>query len=283
MKIRPLRQADAKVVSDIHNALYPDDRLSPAKILQWLADGRVWVVEDEEVLGYTAVFPVPGLDGVGSITGGIAPKYQRQGLGTSLLLQLIPEAQSLGFQQLSHGVADLNTPGAHFLRHHNFFIEHEDWFLQLSPLLLRPPAPPLPDRLKIHSIPSFPERIFGQLYDRSFGGTAWYQHYTQVEIEETLTDPKDLLFLFKDGDPIGFAWLRMEKPEIEPMGIVKEEQGQGYGRILLLAALHEIKQRGANQTHIGVWRSNQAAIRLYQSVGFQHQQTLTYLACELED
>jgi ribosomal protein S18 acetylase RimI-like enzyme len=53
------------------------------------------------------------------------------------------------------------------------------------------------------------------------------------------------------------------------------------GRSLLLAALHYLMQRGARRVHLGVWRDNAAAIRLYESVGFDRHGRRFYLAYDL--
>ncbi|MCP4425482.1 MAG: GNAT family N-acetyltransferase, partial [Chloroflexi bacterium] len=131
---------------------------------------------------------------------------------------------------------------------------------------------------RIQTSPSRTEamRHFRALYDQSFGPAPWYQPYSADEVDATLENPADILFLFKDDASIGFAWL--QKEAIEPIGIVPGERGRGYGRFLLLAALHKLKQRGAAQAQIGVWRENETAVSLYQSFGFQHQKTLAYLA-----
>ncbi len=242
---------------------------------------HAWVIEEEgKVVGYTAVSPVPGLDGVFSLTGAIASNRQRQGLGSRLLAHTLREASQLNMRQLSHSVTDLNSSAAHFLRRHGFFIEHEEWLLQLADFTRLPTAVP-PPSCRIQTFPARREAAqqFQSLYDQSFGGKPWHQPYSLDEIEETLNKPADILFLVKANQPIGFAWLQNEA--IEPIGVVKGEQGKGYGRFLLHAALHKLKQRGAGQAQIGVWRENETAVRLYQSLGFQHQQTITYLAFAL--
>lgn len=269
MKIRRRQKADTAVLNQIHQAINPAQPF-PLTRLVWLIEAAGGVV------GYTAVYPVPGLDRVYNLDGGILPAHRRQGLGSHLLQHVVAEAPTLNIRQLSCCVTDLASPAAHFLRHHHFFIEHEEWLMRLSPLPLRTPSP-LP-HCQVQILPS-PAPLFRQLYDQSFGGTPWYQPYSQEEVENTLENPDDVLFLLQDNQPIGFAWLQGES--IEPIGIVKEEWGKGYGRILLLAALHELQQRGVTQAHIGVWCDNHPAVHLYQSVDFQHQQTLTYLAFDV--
>jgi mycothiol synthase len=174
----------------------------------------------------------------------------------------------------------LDSPAAHFLRHHDFFIEHEEWLLRISDLTGLPTAVP-PPACRVHTYQSRPATIrqFRALYNQSFGSRPWYQPYSRAEVKETLDKSTDILFLHKANRPIGFAWLQGES--IEPIGIVREEQGRGYGRFILLAALHELQRRGQTQAAIGLWRNNRAALRLYQSLGFQHQQTIVYLAFDM--
>ena len=273
MIIRVWRKVDTAVLNQIHQTINPDQPLPATR--------HLWLIEDEgNVVGYTAVTPIPGLDGIYNLDGGILPTHRRQGLGSRLLHHVLHEAPALNVHQLSHCVTDLTIPAAHFLRYHNFFIEHEEWLMSLPNLQTRQLADlQLANLQTRHS----PASLFRRLYDQSFGGTPWYQPYSQEEVENTLENPDDILFLFRDEQPIGFAWLQdaAQEAAIEPIGIVKAEWGKGHGRTLLLAALHQLKQQGKTEATIGVWRSNQAAIHLYQSVGFQHQQTLTYLALDV--
>lgn len=269
MKIRRGQKADTAVLKQLHQIIQPDQPYSFTP--------HRWLIEDGgQVVGYTAVSPVPGLDGIYELNGGILPTKRRQGLGSHLLQHVLQEARGLNIRQLSHCITDLDSPAARFLHHHHFFTEHEEWLLHLSPLPPRSPAPLRDCQIQTHPAPV---PLFCRLYDQSFAATPWYQPYSEEEVENMLDDPADILFLFKDEQPIGFAWLQGD--QIEPIGIVKAEWGKGYGRILLLTALHTLHQRGVAQAHIGVWRSNHAAVHLYQSVGFQHQQTLTYLAFDV--
>jgi ribosomal protein S18 acetylase RimI-like enzyme len=270
MIIRKGRKVDTAVFHQLHQRINPGQPLP--------ATQHVWLLEDGgRVVGYTAVSPVPGLESIYELSGGILPEKRRQGLGSHLLQHVLHEANRLNIRQLSHCVTDLDSPAAHFLRRHHFLIEHEEWLLHLSPLPPRTPAPLPSCQLQTRHSPT---SLFRHLYDQSFGGTPWYQPYSEEEVENSLDDPGDILFLFKDDQPVGFAWLQSE--QIEPIGIVREEWEKGYGRYLLLAALHKLKQRGADQAKIGVWRTNHAAVHLYQSVGFQCWQTLTYLAFDIQ-
>ncbi|MFQ5399393.1 MAG: GNAT family N-acetyltransferase [Anaerolineae bacterium] len=285
MEIHPVPIPSHILLASLARGLYPE-RPGTAERLRWrLAavpqeNGHGWVLAEGSVaVGYAVVSPVPGLDGVVSLEGGIHPEHRQQGLGGRLMAHVLAALPPLGLKQISAVVADIAGPAARFLHRHGFFVEHEEWFLRLPDLQTRQLVYATPANLRIRSNFPSPIDLFCALYARSFGGTPWYQPYSREEVEETLADPADILFLFRDGRAIGFAWLQGEM--IEPLGIVREERGRGYGRFLLQSALHELKQRGAAQVEIGVWRENETAVRLYQSLGFRHEKTTTYLALEL--
>jgi len=57
------------------------------------------------------------------------------------------------------------------------------------------------------------------------------------------------------------------------MGVVAAYRGQGLGRLLITAAINHAKTIGLTRIELEVYGSNEAAIRLYKSMGFQHEGT----------
>lgn len=72
------------------------------------------------------------------------------------------------------------------------------------------------------------------------------------------------------GELCGFvvAWNVGEEGEIATIAVAESARGQGIGRKLLEAALHEATRRGATQMFLEVRPANAAAIRLYENCGF---------------
>ncbi|MBE0482481.1 MAG: ribosomal protein S18-alanine N-acetyltransferase [Bacterioplanes sp.] len=68
---------------------------------------------------------------------------------------------------------------------------------------------------------------------------------------------------------VGFAVLRVvaDEAELLNIAIAPEQQGQGYGAMLLIAVLH-VAQGKASQCYLEVRESNQAAIALYERYDF---------------
>jgi diamine N-acetyltransferase len=57
--------------------------------------------------------------------------------------------------------------------------------------------------------------------------------------------------------------------ELHRVYVYQARQGVGVGRILLTWAIERARQRGAKQLLLGVWESNDRAIAVYESRGFE--------------
>lgn len=290
--MRPYRQDDSRWLERIGPELFPDARPDGGTFGRQVdaglaAGGRAGVIEAHGApAGYAWVAPVPGLDGIFELHGGIRPGQQRRGLGGRLLDGILRDAERLpAVRQIAHPVTSLDSPAARFLVGHGFYLEHEEWQLALEPLPDGPP-PPLPEGYTLQELPR-PAAIaaFRSLYDAAFGGTAWYQPYlSDGEVSADLWRAADLLFLSHAGRPVGVAWIRgpqAGRTEIEPFGLAAGYQGRGLGRLFLSAALARLVERGARRVELGLWRDNEAALRLYRSFGFRHTGTVSYLARDL--
>ena len=143
-----------------------------------------------------------------------------------------------------------------------------------------------PPGVKLHTYPQ-EQAIdhFRRLYEAAFAGLPSYQPYrSDAEVAQELEQPEDLLFLTVKEQPVGFAWLRTVDErggEIEPLGLAKEFQGKGLGKLMLAAALHALAEGGYEQAQIGVWSNNLPAISLYRKLDFQQVGTRYFLAFDL--
>ncbi len=287
-EIRPYKPSNEIALVYLHRAIYPHDRVSTASIRQQLvatlkSGGKIWLMASGDVwIGYASVVPVPGLNEIGELRGGIDPTYRRRGLGSQMLAHMLVELRDSDFRQISYPVTTLNNPAALFFKRHDFFVEH----VEFSFILDNPrncPEPALPAGYRIHTDPqavAIPR--FRRLYDQIFSPHPWYQPYLDDQsVASDLVDPADILFLLSENRPIGFLWLHWPEPgqaEIEPVGILPDYQGRGLGRELLLSAIQLLAEQGASRVKISFWQRNEVAGRLYQSLGFKHQSNLTYLA-----
>ena len=111
----------------------------------------------------------------------------------------------------------------------------------------------------------------------------WISRYFSLEAkdEEALADPQTSIlaaggriFLAAiDGQCIGCcALLRMSADEFEvaKMAVAPQWQGSGIGRKLLHAVVEAARSAGARRLYLETNHILTPAIRLYQSIGFQH-------------
>jgi len=245
--------------------------------------GFAWVLEKGgEIIGYATLAPVPGLEGVYELGGGVDPDRRRRGLGSSILKQIIEEHRVGEVRQISHPVESTSSPVARFLQKQGFQIEHSEWGMSLDDLRhIKPVIIPEGYELRRY-YDSTAFEWFRELYDSSFLGLPWYQPYqSDAELSAEITANDEILFLLEHDLHVGFIWLRWPEPirmEIEPVGVVESHQGRGLGRILMQAGLDVAAGRGAKSVTIGTWSENTKAISLYLQLGFKHDRTKTYLA-----
>ena len=288
--IRDYRPDDAAALFVVAAAI---ESLDAGQLVAWTEElegrveggARVWLVaRGRRLAGYAAVEPLPGLPGVYDLSGGVAPARRRLGLGGRLLAHAAAHAPALGARELSARVERLEDETAVFLLRRGFRVEHEECLLELADLS---DLPPLPDAPGV-TVAALPRRQavaeFLRLYQQSFNGWPWSQPYSEVEVAATLARADDLLFATVGDKPVGVVWherLPNGRGRVEPIGIAAAHQGQGHGRRLLLAALHSLRRQGAAPVEIGLWRTNEVAMHLYEGLGFTEVANWYYLAREV--
>jgi ribosomal protein S18 acetylase RimI-like enzyme len=238
----------------------------------WQLEGAHWgwtawhPQQPETAVGWATAHRLPGLPHMVEAHGHVKQANRRQGVGTALLNAAIQTLQDCGITELTCQ-ADPTSEVAQFLHHHRFVLEHEEWEMVLPTLRRLPPVPHC--QANVVTLPR-PEAMttFQTLYEKAFSGLPWYQPFTLPEIAFGLPNSEAMRFLRVDDELVGFVWVQRQGQhavQLEPVGIVKEWQGKGYGRYLLLTVLHQLARQQIRQVTLGVWRSNETAVHLYQT------------------
>lgn len=81
---------------------------------------------------------------------------------------------------------------------------------------------------------------------------------------------RSLLVLLEEK-PVGYIiyWLLPGEVDIHNLAVMPVHRRQGVGRALLRAVIEEGKDRGSDRVRLEVRKSNEAAQRLYYSLGFK--------------
>ncbi len=105
------------------------------------------------------------------------------------------------------------------------------------------------------------------LYARGFGDQAWPQDWYDIP----QFDPDGNWILFEGQEPVGFliSFLSNHVPYISVVTVIKEKQGKGYGRKMLLQAIGHWTQKGYEKIRIHVNKDRLPALSLYESMGFK--------------
>jgi ribosomal protein S18 acetylase RimI-like enzyme len=120
------------------------------------------------------------------------------------------------------------------------------------------------------------------------GTPAGYASFISAQLE----DPNKAVLIAEDnGDVIGYAYAAVEGHDFMalrgPAGVLHdvivepEHRGRGIGRLLINAALEFFRSRGAPRVVLLTAARNEAAQRLFASMGFR--QTMIEMTRELDD
>lgn len=81
----------------------------------------------------------------------------------------------------------------------------------------------------------------------------------------------------ESGVPVGYVSVDLQPDGagyVDYLGVTETERGRGLGRLLVAAALDELRRRGIEMAFLTVRESNAAARSLYASLGFDEERLL---------
>ncbi|PXW31770.1 UNVERIFIED_CONTAM: mycothiol synthase [Williamsia faeni] len=235
---------------------------------------EVTVADAELIVGYANV--TPARDGEPAMIELVVdPHHRRRGHGRRLLDETL-ERVTGAVRVWAHG----DLPAAQALAAASGLTSKRQ-LLQLRR--------PLPD-------PALPELVVpGDLVLRTYAGPsddaeilrvnnvafAWHPEqggWGSQQIDERTGspwfDPAGLFLAFDAADPdrlLGFHWTKVHAEslgEVYIVGVDTAAQGRGLGRLLTLAGLHYLADRGLGEVELYVEGDNTAALNTYGKLGF---------------
>lgn len=259
------------------------------------------VVEDETVVGFAFVERVAGEPDSGEVV--VRPGHRGRGHGTALLRSVHRDAGPQGVRVWAHG----RTPQAVSVASEEGWTAVRELHKMRMPLRDiagdEPggprPAPALPEpvlRPEVAERVSLRTFVVGQdeqawleanaraFADHPEQGQLTLDDLLQREVEDWFDPHGFFLATTRDGAVAAFHWTKVHADgagltdgeavgEVYVVGVHPEWQGTGLGRALTLMGLRHLRDSGLPWVHLYVDGDNEAAVRLYASLGFDRWDT----------
>jgi mycothiol synthase len=155
------------------------------------------------------------------------------------------------------------------------FVVGRDLLLMHVDLPVAPPAWPPGVRVTTFR-PGVDDATWLAVNARSFAGHPEQGRVDQAQLDarkaEPWFDPAGFLLAWDDAGLAGFCWTKVHEAEREgeiyAIGVDPDRQGTGLGRALTLGGLASLRERCVRTGMLYVDGANVAAVRLYESIGF---------------
>lgn len=237
--------------------------------------------DEYELIGYMGICQFGGEDTPLEVNGMVHPDYRRQGVFKTLYKQVMAEWRRrspasmllLSDRKSEAGQAFIQGTGAS--RHHS---EHE-MYLRADQKGLRNDLKGVTFR-KATNADAREIRRQNAIYfgdkpeDNETNGSGEGMVLPEEEEKRGM-----IVYLAEaDGQVVGKVHLQPSSGigSIYGLGVLPEHRGQGYGRAILLKAVHQLKESQAGNIMLQVAVENAHALRLYQSCGFEETSTMDY-------
>ncbi|MEU8150708.1 mycothiol synthase [Nonomuraea sp. NPDC048901] len=232
--------------------------------------------DDEALVGYAHIDPTDEVEGPSGELA-IHPARRRKGHGTRLLRAVL-EVSGGSLRLWAHG----DHEGAGVLAASAGFERVRSLWQMRRSLSTPLPAFEMPEGVRLRTfVPGQDEEAWLKVNAAAFAHHpeqgAWTASDLRQREQEPWFDPEGFFLAFRDERLAGFHWTKIHgssehghEPigEVYVVGVDPSQQGTGLGKALTLAGLDHLRVRGLAQAMLYVDEANTAAIRLYESLGF---------------
>jgi mycothiol synthase len=259
-----LRGADAGDHSVLSFVLYaPDEDADPATA--------------EDLAGVAVV--VESEDGSGVLELAVHPSYRNQGVAGKLLGALQGKRGLKGLSAWSHGNHEAS---AELATRFGYGPVRELWKMRLMSSTAALPDAGLPDGVSLRAfVPGQDEQAWLAANRAAFSHHPEQGSMTFADLEarkaEDWFDPAGFLLAEdSEGELLGFHWTKVHPRqgphpsigEVYVVGVTPAAQGLGLGKALTVAGIKHLQDQGLHAVMLYVDADNEAAVALYQKLGF---------------
>jgi GNAT superfamily N-acetyltransferase len=112
-----------------------------------------------------------------------------------------------------------------------------------------------------------------QSWEINFPGELFVEPLFRDAVQHGLRNNDDLWAYIDEGEFVGWIWLQWlmggRRVHIRHIQVVETHWGNGYGKRMIGDAIHWALERRCTTMSLNVTRSNERAMRLYASLGFE--------------
>ena len=236
----------------------------------WQSNIRLWV-EAERLVGWALLSVEEGAFDVFTHPSLRGDPREREMLAWAL------EQMSATEEVRMFGVAENDQVRVRWLEENGF--QSEPHYIQFTRSFVEPlESPKLPDGFHLRTSRGEEDaRLRAVASHAAFGSTKPFEDYwprTLRFMQSPVYVPEHEIFVMSpEGEVASYCIIWTDEinklGHFEPVGTHPKFQRKGLGKILLLDALRRLKSEGMEWADVCTDHDNLAAIRLYESVGFQ--------------
>lgn len=272
------------------------ERLNPGAVFAHLLSMPVYSVDedlffaemDRAVVGYVNVLPELCIGRV--VLDYRISESRWEHILTELFCKALDHARRIGAKVAHLGTRSFDEEQKNFLSSLGFNIDRRYHEMSFVLSEANHNTVELPSSAYRH-LQSGEEEVLTQIQNSCFEGSWGYNPNSTEDIawqfRVKANSPEDIILAIDKGKVIGYCWTvpncghdvssSKSRGRIHMMGIHPDCRSRGMGRRLLEAGLSHLQSNGVELVELTVDSQNVAAIKLYESLGFQCcQETLWY-------
>jgi mycothiol synthase len=215
----------------------------------------------------------------GDLSLAVHPEHRRRGVGAALLART-ETAYDGALTAWSHG----NHPAAARLAARHGWERVRDLWVMRRPASRELPPLEAPPGVTVRS---YRDSDAGDVVRVNAAAFAHHPEQGAMDADnlarrmaEDWFDPAGLLVAEDATGMLGFHWTKQHDArlgEVYVVGVSPAAQGRGLGKVLTLAGLHHLAERGVEEVLLYVESDNAPAVAVYSRLGFEHAEADTHV------
>ena len=212
------------------------------------------------------------------LDGAVHPAHRCRGVGNSLLEMAIERSHRMGSEAVQIPIGQKMTASQSFVEKRGFALVRRHW--QMGITTYGRAALPALHGYEVRHFARGDEEGLCALQNLAFAGHWGFRPNMIEEVRylanTSLCHPEGILFITEGQRMVAYCWtiddaVYSKKGYVRMMGVDPAYRGRGLGKMVLMAGIEYLRERGMKKIELMVDSRNPVAKRLYQSLGFKRK------------